>query len=109
MRITAMSLSVLATLAWSASTASAREGDLANASTNVIKDYGLKQYVHLSKDLPHSETNTWRLVGTIPYNCHFQPWIQLESPEGKVIQFNSSNPLVTYLTPTETEIGRAHV
>ena len=107
MRITAMSLSVLATLAWSASTASAREGDLANASTNVIKDYGLKQYVHLSKDLPHSETNAWRLVGTIPYNCHFQPWIQLESPEGKVIQFNSSNPLVTYLTPTETATTRA--
>ena len=102
-----MSLSVLATLAWSASTASAREGDLANASTNVIKDYGLKQYVHLSKDLPHSETNAWRLVGTIPYNCHFQPWIQLESPEGKVIQFNSSNPLVTYLTPTETATTRA--
>ncbi len=101
MKRTALSLGILAMIASSAQTASVREGDMANASTNVIKDYGLRKYVHLSKDLPHSDTNAWRLVCTIPYNCHFQPWIQLESAEGKVIQFNSSNPLVTYLTPTE--------
>ncbi|MEI7899295.1 MAG: discoidin domain-containing protein [bacterium] len=106
MNRTALSLGILATLGWSAQTASAREGDLANASTNVIKDYGLRKYVHVSKDLPHAETNAWRLVCTIPYNCHFQPWIHVESPEGKVIQFNSSNPLVTYLTPTETATTR---
>jgi len=69
---------------------------------SMIKDFGMKEYVHLSKDLPHSEENTWRLVCTMPYNCHFQPWIQVESPEGKEIRFNSSNPLVLYLTPTET-------
>lgn len=69
---------------------------------NGIKDYGLKEYARLSKDLPHSENQPWKLVGTMPYNCHFQPWIEIEAPAGKVIRFNSSNPLVLYLTPTET-------
>ncbi|OHB82343.1 MAG: hypothetical protein A2Z38_03235 [Planctomycetes bacterium RBG_19FT_COMBO_48_8] len=68
----------------------------------MIKDYGLKHYVRVSRDLPHSEDKEWKLVCTMPYNCHFQPWIQVESPEGKVIRLNSSNPLVLYLTPTET-------
>jgi hypothetical protein len=68
----------------------------------MIRDYGLKDYIRVSKDLPHSETRPWKLVCTMPYNCHFQPWIQVEGPEGKEIRFNSSNPLVLYLTPTET-------
>ena len=72
------------------------------AQVSTIKDYGLKKYVRVSKDLPHSETNAWKLVCTMPYNCHFQPWIEVESPAGKVIRFNSSNPLVLFLTPTET-------
>jgi alpha-L-rhamnosidase len=67
-----------------------------------IKDYGLKPYVRVSKDLPHSESEPWRLVCTIPYNCHFQPWIEVESEAGKEIRFNSSNPLVLYLIKTET-------
>ena len=67
----------------------------------MIKDYGLKEYLHLSKDLPHAETNTWKLVCTLPYNCHFQPWIELEAPAGQEIRLNSSNPLVQYLTSTE--------
>ena len=67
-----------------------------------LKDYGLKDYVGLSKDLPHAEDREWTLVGRMPYNCQFQPWITLEAPAGKVIRFNSSNPLVLYLTPTET-------
>ena len=66
-----------------------------------MKDYGLKEYIYLSKDLPHSENAPWKLVCQMPYNCHFQPWIQLESAEGKVINLNSSNPLVLYLTKTE--------
>ncbi|MCX6327192.1 MAG: discoidin domain-containing protein [Bacteroidia bacterium] len=66
-----------------------------------MKDYGLKEYIYLSKDLPRSENVPWRLVCQMPYNCHFQPWIQLESAEGKVIEFNSSNALVLYLTKTE--------
>ena len=83
----------------------ARQGDLdsvANLKEAVIKDYGLKNYIHVSKDLPHVETNDWKLVCTMPYNCHFQPWIQVASPKGKVIKFNSSNMLVQYLTKTET-------
>ena len=66
-----------------------------------MKDYGLKEYIYLSKDLPHSENKPWRLICQMPYNCHFQPSIQLEGPEGKVINFNSSNALVLYLTKTE--------
>jgi len=67
-----------------------------------LKDFGLESYIRLSKDLPHSENTAWKLVCGMPYNCHFQPWIQLEAPGGQVIRFNSSNPLVLYLTPTET-------
>jgi hypothetical protein len=67
-----------------------------------IKDYGLKEYVRTSKDLPHIEDATWKLVCTMPYNCHFQPWIEVETAAGKVIRFNSSNPLAQYLTPTES-------
>jgi len=67
-----------------------------------IKDYGLKEYVSVSKDLPHSENEPWRLVCTMPYNCHFQLWIEVEAPADQVIRFNSSNPLVLYLTKTET-------
>ncbi len=68
----------------------------------MIKDYGLKKYVRLSKDLPHAENASWKLVCELPYNCHFQPWIEVESSAGKEIRFNSSNPLVQYLVPTET-------
>ena len=42
----------------------------------------------------------------MPYNCHFQPWIEVEAEAGKVIRFNSSNPLVLYLTKTETYTTR---
>ena len=66
-----------------------------------MKDYGLKEYIYLSKDLPHSENKPWKLVCQMPYNCHFQPWIELESTEGKEVSLNSSNPLVLYLTKTE--------
>lgn len=66
-----------------------------------MKDYGLKEYIYVSKDLPHAEDKPWRLVCQMPYNCHFQPWIRLKGPEGKVISFNSSNALVLYLTKTE--------
>ncbi len=68
------------------SLALARPVDPPNAAkptvVNGIKDYGLKEYLRLSKDLPHAETNAWKLVCRMPYNCHFQPWIQVESPEG---------------------------
>jgi alpha-L-rhamnosidase len=69
---------------------------------SMIKDYGLKEYVSLSKNLPHAEAKPWKLVCTMPYNCHFQPLIEVEAPTGQEIRYNSSNPLVLYLTPTET-------
>jgi hypothetical protein len=72
-----------------------------------IKDYGLKSYLRLSKTLPHKEDKPWRLVCTMPYNCHFQPSIELESEPGRVIALNSTNPLVQYLTPTESYVTKA--
>lgn len=72
-----------------------------------IKDYGQKNYLRVSKDLPHVESAPWRLVCTMPYNCHFQPWIEVEAEAGQVINFNSSNPLVLYLTKTESYTTRA--
>ena len=75
-----------------------------------IKDYGQKEYVSVSKDLPCVEEQPWKLVCTMPYNCHFQPWIEGSNvAEGKEIRFNSSNPLVQYLTKTETYATRAGV
>lgn len=73
----------------------------ASVTDKRIKDYGLKEYIYLSKDLPHTENKPWKLVCQMPYNCHFQPWIQLRTDEEKTISFNSSNPLVLYLTKTE--------
>lgn len=75
--------------------------NVVNHSVLFIKDYGLKEYIYLSKDLPHSENNSWKLVCQMPYNCQFQPWIRIKSLEGKVIHLNSSDPLVLYLTKTE--------
>ncbi len=67
-----------------------------------IKDYGLRSYVRVSKELPHAEDKSWKLVCALPYNCQFQPWVKLEAPAGQELKFNSTNPLVLYLTPTET-------
>ena len=67
-----------------------------------IKDYGLKRYVRLSIELPHTESKPWKLVCKLPYNCQFQPSIRVDAPAGQTLVFNSSNPLVQYLTPTET-------
>ncbi len=72
-----------------------------------IEDFGLKEYVRVSRALPHAEDQPWKLVCEMPYNCHFQPWIELEAPAGRELKFNSSNPLVLYLTPTETVTTRA--
>ena len=69
---------------------------------SLIKDYGVKNYLRTSKSLPHVEDKPWRLIATMPYNCHFQPIIELESKPGQSVNLNSTNPLVQYLTPTET-------
>ena len=42
----------------------------------------LKSYVRISKTLPHSEDKPWKLVCTLPYNCHFQPWIEVQAAAG---------------------------
>jgi len=67
-----------------------------------LKDYGLKDYLRVSQDLPHREDAPWKLICRMPYNCQFQPWIEVTGSAGKELKFNSSNPLVLYLTPTET-------
>ena len=67
-----------------------------------IKNYGLKPYVSMNHHLPHSEATPWKLVCEMPYNCQFQPSIDLDGPAGKEVNFNSSNPLVLYLTATES-------
>lgn len=74
-----------------------------------LMDYGQKNYVRTSKDLPHVEDKPWKLVCTLPYNCHFQPWIELVAEADQVIGLNSSNPLVLYLTETETYKTRAGI
>lgn len=76
--------------------------DGANKLPPGIKDYGPKDYVRLSKALPHVEDAPWKLVCQMPHNCHFQPVIVADAPAGKVISFNSSNPLVLFLRSTET-------
>jgi len=76
------------------------EERLVKAST--IKDFGVKEYIYTSKDLPRVENKSWTLVCQMPYNCHFQPIIELEGNAGDSIYINSSNPLVRYLTPTES-------
>ena len=92
-------LAVLSTLLYVSLTAYSQNDRTFNHPP--MKDYGLKEYIYLSKDLPHAENVPWKLVCQMPYNCHFQPWIELESAEGKVISLNSSNSLVLYLTKTE--------
>jgi hypothetical protein len=72
-----------------------------------ILDYGQNNYLRTSKDLPHVEDKPWNLVCTMPYNCHFQPSVELDSEAGKVIKFNSSNPLVLFLTETESYTTQA--
>ena len=67
-----------------------------------IKDFGIKEYLRVSHALPHVQDSPWKLVCTLPYNCHFQPIVEVESELGKTILFNSTNPLVFYLTKTES-------
>ena len=66
-----------------------------------LKDYGLKDYVNVTKTLPRSETREWSLVCKLPYNAQFQPWIEVEAPPGKTILFESTNPLVPALQPMQ--------
>jgi hypothetical protein len=71
------------------------QSDRKPAMKVALKDFGLKDYVYTSKDLPHVETNAWRLVCQLPYNAQFTAWIQcVADAPGKVVSIDSSNPLV---------------
>ena len=39
-----------------------------------MNDYGLKDYVYTSKDLPHSDAKPWKLVCQLPYNAQYTMW-----------------------------------
>jgi alpha-L-rhamnosidase len=70
-------------------------GGLAVSAEPALKDFGLKEYIYTSKDLPRVETNTWRLVCRLPYNAQYTAWIRCEADAtGKVVSVDSSNPLV---------------
>ena len=77
-------------------TANAQNSVQESPTHKPMKDYGLKEYIYLSKDLPHTEDKPWRLVCQMPYNCHFQPWIRLKSKEGEIINLNSED-LITFM------------
>ena len=65
-------------------------------------DFGLKEYVYTSKDLPHSEAKPWKLVCQLPYNAQYTMWIRVKADAaGKVIEFDSSNPLMRCTTPVQ--------
>jgi len=70
-------------------------------STMPIRDDGLKDYVTLSKRLPHSEERPWTLVCTLPHNAQFQPSIEVEASEGKTIVFESTNHLAKWMQPNQ--------
>ena len=65
-------------------------------------DCELRDYVYTSKDLPHSEANPWKLVCQLPCNAQFTMWIRVKADAaGKVIEFDSSNPLMRCTTPVQ--------
>ncbi|MEI7902572.1 MAG: hypothetical protein WCK89_20170, partial [bacterium] len=67
-----------------------------------IRDFELREYVYTSKDLPHSEAKPWKLVCQLPYNAQFTMWIRVKADAaGKVIEFDSSNPLMRCTTPVQ--------
>jgi hypothetical protein len=75
---------------------------LASRPNSYLTDYGLKPNIRLNHSLPYRSNRPWKLVCEMPYNCQFQPWIEAEGPGGLKLDFNSTNPLVQYLTPTES-------
>ena len=68
-----------------------------------LKDYGLKDYLYTSKDLPRTDDEPWTLVCQLPYNAQFTAWIQVTSDSaGACILFDSTNPLVECQQETQT-------
>jgi hypothetical protein len=66
-----------------------------------VKDYGVKDYISMTKVLPCTTTTATNIVCQLPYNAQFQPWLQVDAPAGKVISVNSTDPLVVYQQPVQ--------
>lgn len=94
-------LNFLGILIFSSSTCYSQNSTATAITHRPLKDYGRKDYVNVTKTLPRSETNEWTLVCKLPYNAQFQPWIEVEAPSGKIIIFDSTNPLVPAHQPTQ--------
>jgi hypothetical protein len=88
-------INILGVLIFASSTSYSQNSTATAIIHRPLKDYGLQDYVNVTKTLPHSENQEWRLVCKLPYNAQFQPWIEVEAPSGKVIKFDSTNPLVS--------------
>jgi hypothetical protein len=65
-----VSLVMLGTVSFSAYSADKTQADSDKqngSATHVsVRDFGLREYAYLSKNLPHSEKDTWTLVGQFP-------------------------------------------
>ena len=105
MKTSMWSIMLLSSVALSAYSQDQSQVDLEKQNRSgthtAVRDFGLKEYVYVSKDLPHSENDTWTLVCQLPHNAQFQLWLEVESPAGKVITLDSSNPLAKWTQPIQ--------
>ncbi len=53
------------------------------------KDYGLKDYVN-SDEIP-SISDGGEIICKLPYNCHINPYLEIESPAGLLINMQTDN------------------
>lgn len=63
-------------------------GRLVRRPVPLWKDYGLKSYESISY---HGDT----VICSLPYNCQFTPWLEIESEAGKQISMFSDHLIVT--------------
>jgi alpha-L-rhamnosidase len=57
--------------------------------TPLWKDYGLKNYEN-HEEIPLISDGT-EIICKLPYNCHISPYLEIESPEGKLINIQTDN------------------
>ena len=62
-------------------------GKLVERPIPLWKDYGLKEYSSIRQS---GDT----LYCSLPYNCHFTPWMRLEAPAGKVVTMLTDHDFV---------------
>lgn len=53
------------------------------------KNYGLKEYEN-NEEIPPVSDGT-EIICKLPYNCHISPYLEIESPEGKLINIQTDN------------------